>query len=58
MRRIHYQFKTKAMGTMPAVTAKVTMELSDFGHPVKVEPPPRDQTVDASELHDRAQGSP
>jgi hypothetical protein len=33
-----------------AGTAELTMELSDFGVPVDVQPPPADQTVDFSEL--------
>jgi len=33
-----------------AGTAELTMELSDFGVPIEVQPPPEDQTVDFSEL--------
>jgi hypothetical protein len=33
-----------------AGTAELTMQLSDFGIPVDVQPPPADQTVDFSEL--------
>jgi hypothetical protein len=47
--KMHMTIDGSAFGGS-AGTAELTMELSDFGIPVDVQPPPADQTVDISEL--------
>jgi hypothetical protein len=58
MRKIKWEWRIKATDTTPSATMKVTMDLSEFGRPVMIKPPPLDQTVDYSELLGRAPGSP
>jgi hypothetical protein len=48
--KVHFALDTSAMGLPGGGSVEMTMEMTDFGAPLDVQPPPADETVDIASL--------